>query len=255
MIRAIDLNADLGERFEGWNAATEEAILRSVTTVHIACGFHSGGASIMAETVRSAIRWNVEIGAHPSYPDRDGFGRRPMELGWDEIRALVFEQLAALEDVACAAGTRVRSVKPHGALYNRMAVDQECASAIVTAIQDFGEDVWLVAPAGSRAAQVASLAGLRVAEEAFCDRGYNRDGTLVSREQVGAVVSDPTDAAHRAVRLAQEHRVDTIDGEALTLTPSTLCIHGDTPDADVVATEVRLALERAGIMLRPLSSQ
>jgi UPF0271 protein len=244
---SVDLNADVGERFDSWEAGDDEAIMRIVTTVHIACGFHSGDATIMAETVAAAVRFGVEIGAHPSYPDREGFGRRPMEIDPRQIRADVLHQIGALDGIARRAGSRVRSVKAHGALYNRMAVDSDCAEAVVLATKDFSDDLWLVVPAGSLAVGVARSSGLKVAEEAFCDRGYLADGSLSSRGDEGAVITDPDEAARRAVRLACEGEVDTIDGATLRLAPATLCVHGDTPGAARLAHVVRTALEGAGL--------
>jgi len=245
----VDLNADVGERFDSWRPGDDDAIMRIVTTVHIACGFHSGDPTIMAETAAAAVRFGVAIGAHPSYPDRQGFGRRPMEIDPRQIRADVLYQIGALDGIARWAGGSVRSVKAHGALYNRMAVDSDCAEAVALATKDFSDDLWLVVPAGSLAVGVARSSGLRVAEEAFCDRGYLTDGTLASRGDERAVVTDPGEAARRAARLACEHAVETIDGDTLRLSPATLCVHGDTPGAASLARAVRTALEGAGVTI------
>jgi UPF0271 protein len=243
----IDLNADVGERLDSWRPGDDEAILGVVTTAHIACGFHSGDPAVMLETVGVAARLGVAIGAHPSYPDREGFGRRPMDLAPDRVRADVLYQIAALDGIARAEGSRVRSVKAHGALYNRMAVDEDCAEAVALATRDLAPDLWLVVPAGSRAVEVARSVGLLVAQEAFCDRRYEPDGTLASRSHPDALVTEPTEAATRAVKLALDHEVETLDGTTIRLTPSTLCVHGDTPRAADVARAVRSALEAAGV--------
>lgn len=244
---SVDLNADVGERFDSWQAGDDDAIMRIVTTVHIACGFHSGGPTVMAETAAAAVRFGVAIGAHPSYPDREGFGRRPMEIDPRQIRDDVLYQIAALDGIARRAGGRVRSVKAHGALYGRMAVDSDCADAVALATRDFSDDLWLVVPAGSLAVGVARSSGLEVAQEAFCDRGYLADGTLSLRGDESAVITDPDEAARRAVRLACEGEVDTIEGDTLQLAPATLCVHGDTPGAASLARTVRTALEGAGV--------
>ena len=246
----VDLNADLGERFDGWRPGDDEEILASVTTAHVACGFHSGDPTVMLETVRAATRLGVTIGAHPSYPDREGFGRRPMAIEPERIRADVLYQIAALDGIARSAGAAVRSVKAHGALYNAMAVDRECAAAVAAATRDLDADLWLVVPAGSAAVEVARAAGLRVAEEAFCDRRYADDGTLAPRSGGDALVTDPDEAAARAVRLAVDHRVEASGGTTLSLWPATLCVHGDTPGAAAVARGVRAALESAGVSVR-----
>jgi 5-oxoprolinase (ATP-hydrolysing) subunit A len=252
---SMDLNADLGERFDSWRQGDDEALLSVVTTTHIACGFHSGDPTIMLETVSAAVRFGVLIGAHPSYFDRAGFGRRPMDVDPRKVRADVLYQIGALDGVARAAGTSVRSVKAHGALYNRMATDVACAQAVAQATRDFDDSMWLVVPAGSLAVEVARSAGLRVAEEAFCDRRYTPVGTLVPRGETGALITDPAEAARRAVRLGRDHEVETTDGRSLHLSPTTLCVHGDTPGAASVARTVRSALEQAGIAVGPFGSE
>ncbi len=253
-VRCIDLNADVGERFDNWRPGDDEAILREVTTAHIACGFHSGDPTVMLETVRLAARLGVAIGAHPSYPDRDGFGRRAMDVAPERIYADVLFQISALDGLARAEGARVTSVKPHGALYNRMAEDEECAAAVARATRDCSSDLWLVVRAGSRAFDVATSMGLRVAAEAFCDRAYARDGALAPRAERDAVVGDPALVAARAVRLARDGEIDTIDGTTLRLAASTLCLHGDTPGAATVARTVRSALQAEGFGLGSFSS-
>jgi 5-oxoprolinase (ATP-hydrolysing) subunit A len=252
---SMDLNADLGERFDSWRQGDDEALLSVVTTAHIACGFHSGDATTMLETVSAAVRFGVAVGAHPSYLDRAGFGRRPMDVDPRQVRADVLYQIGALDGIARAAGGRVRSVKAHGALYNRMATDVPCALAVAEATRDFDDSMWLVVPAGSPAVEVARSAGLRVAEEAFCDRRYTGAGALVPRGETGALITDPAEAARRAVRLGGDHEVDTTDGAPLHLWPTTLCVHGDTPGAAAVAGTVRLALEQAGMAVRAFSSE
>jgi UPF0271 protein len=249
----IDLNADLGERYDAWRPGDDEAVLDVVTTAHIACGFHSGDPEVMAETVAAAASRGVAIGAHPGYPDREGFGRRAMARSAGQIRTDLLYQVGALDGIARAAGARVRSVKPHGALYNRIAVDGDAAAAVAQAILDLDPDLWLVVPAGSLAATVARAAGVRTAEEAFCDRGYAADGTLAGRGSPGALVGDAAEAAARALRLVRDHEVSALDGTTLRLTPATLCVHGDTPGAAAMARRVRDELERAGVSVEPFS--
>jgi len=241
--RSIDLNADLGERYEGWKPGDDDTLLEVVTTAHIACGFHSGDPDVMVETVRAAAARGVVVGAHPSYPDREGFGRRPMDLGLDQIRAAVLYQVAALQGIARAEGTRVVSVKPHGSLYNRMAAEVDCARAIAQAVCLLDPDVWLVVPAGTPAVEAARTVGVRVAQEAFCDRAYRPDGTLVTRGSVGSVLTEPDLVSARAVRLALDHCVEAADGSIVHLVPDTLCLHGDTPGAADLARAVRSALD------------
>jgi UPF0271 protein len=251
---SVDLNADLGERDEGWRPGSDEAILSVVTTAHIACGFHSGDPSVMAETVRAAIGLGVAIGAHPSYPDRDGFGRRPMERGPEQIRDDVLYQVAALDGIARAEGARVGSVKAHGALYNLMAVDRTCAAAVAQAVRDFDDRLWLVVPAATIAVEVAAEAGLKVAQEGFCDRGYRRDGRLLDRDSEGSLITDADEVSGRAVRMATEHRVTAADGSSIALVPDTLCVHGDTPGAAELARAVRAALVAGGVTVAAFTS-
>lgn len=245
----IDLNADLGERYEGWRPGDDDAVLDVVTTAHIACGFHSGDPAVMAETVTGAQRRGVAIGAHPGYPDREGFGRRPMDRPERVLRAEVLYQVGALEGITRTAGGRISSVKPHGALYNRMAVDAACARAVAEAVRDLDPSLVLVAPAGSLAVEVARSTGLVVAEEAFCDRAYNPDGTLADRRLEGALITDPALAADRALRLVSDGEVEAVDGTTLRLAAATLCVHGDTPGAAALAQRVRETLESAGVLV------
>ncbi|MGH8996842.1 MAG: LamB/YcsF family protein [Acidimicrobiales bacterium] len=251
---SVDLNADVGERYEGWQPGDDEAILSVVTTAHIACGFHSGDPSVMAETVRAAIGLGVAIGAHPSYPDREGFGRREMERSPEQIRDDVLYQVAALDGIARAEGARVGSVKAHGALYNRMAVDRSCAAAVARAVRDFDDQLWLVVPASTLAVQVVAEAGLRVVQEGFCDRGYERDGTLLGRGSEASVITDADQACGQAVRMVTEHRVAIADGSTVALAPDTLCVHGDTPGAAELARAVRAALVGGGVTVAAFSS-
>jgi len=248
---AVDLNADLGERAPGIAPGHDSAVLRSVTTAHIACGFHAGDPATMFETVLAAAELRVAVGAHPSFPDRAGFGRRAMDLDVEQIRLDVVYQVSALAGIARAAGTTVVSVKPHGALYNQMVTDAACATAVARAVGDVSADLWLVAPAGSVAAAVARNEGLAVAEEAFCDRAYRADGTLLPRDLAGAVLSDPDAVARRAVGIVRDRGVSAADGTWINMAPSTLCIHGDTPGAAEIAAAVRAALEGSGIAVLP----
>lgn len=248
---SIDLNADVGEwKGEGTEAERNDArLFEIVTTVHVACGFHAGDHHSMARTVDAATVAGVTVGAHPSYPDGPGFGRQPLDRSPARVAEDVWAQLETLDQVARAAGTRVRSVKAHGALYNRMAVEEECAAAVAGAVADFAADLVLVVPAASVAAAVAEQMGLPVATEGFCDRAYHRDGTLAGRHREGAVVTDPALASRRAVALATGNPLETLDGAVLRLDCETLCIHGDTAGAVAIARAVRAALEGAGLEL------
>jgi UPF0271 protein len=248
---SVDVNADLGE---GLGAAAEDSeLVRLVTTTHIACGFHAGDPSTMRRTVAAAVAAGTVVGAHPSYPDRVGFGRRALDVAAEQVADDVAYQIGALDGIARTAGTRVRSVKAHGALYHRMAVDEECCAAVAGAVAGYGADLCLVVPAGSAAETVATAAGVPVVTEAFCDRAYRGDGTLVPRGLPGALLIDPQAAAHQAVSLATKGRVATVDGTTLTLAAATLCVHGDTPGAPAIVTAVRRALEQAGVRVEAVA--
>ncbi len=248
---SVDLNADVGE---GAGAdGDDDALLDVVTSASVACGVHAGDPDTMRRTLEAAARRGVVVGAHPSYPDREGFGRRAMDMAPARVAEEVLAQVRALDALARVSGTRVRYVKPHGALYLRMADDEACARAIAEACHHAGE-LFLVAPAGSRAVQVAASAGVRVATEAFADRAYDSQGRLVPRADPGAVLTDPEEVARRAVAIAVDHRVSAVDGTMISLVASSICVHGDTPGADVLARRVRAALEGAGVALLPFTS-
>ena len=244
---AVDLNADVGEEA---GAAGDDPLLEVVTSASVACGFHAGDPGVMRHTVRQAVAHQVVIGAHPSYPDRDGFGRRETGRAPDRVADDVLYQVGALDALARAEGGRVRYVKPHGALYHRMGEDQACARAMAEALRAYG-DLVLLAPAGSPAVAVAEGLGVAVATEAFADRAYLPDGRLVPRGEPGAVRLDPQEVAGRARCLALEGRVTAVDGSWLALSVSSICLHGDTPGAVALARAVRRALASAGVTLRP----
>jgi len=245
----IDLNSDIGESFGVYLYGADEAILPHITSANIACGFHAGDPSTMARTVAAAARLGVAIGAHPGYPDRLGFGRRDMEIDPAEVEAYLIYQIGALAYFARAAGQRVHHVKPHGAMYNRAAKDVTLAAAIARAIAKVDPGLLVYAQPGSVLAAECQKAGLNVAYEAFADRAYNPDGTLVSRSRPGAVLS-PEKAADQALRIASEGKVLAVDGSMVAVPANTLCIHGDTPGAADVARSVRIRLAEAGIDVR-----
>lgn len=248
---SVDLNADMGE---GASAAElEAALLDLVTSTSIACGFHAGGPGLMRLTLEQAAERGVVVGAHPSYPDRAGFGRVELGLAPEQIADEVLYQVGALDGMARAVGTRVRYVKPHGALYNRMADDEPCARAICEALHEYGGLV-LLARAGSAAVGVAHRMGVEVATEVFADRAYLDDGRLAPRSMPEAVVTEPSEAARRAVLLAIDRRAPTIGGGSIALDGTSICVHGDTPGALAVADAVRSALGEAGVAVAPFVS-
>lgn len=249
----MDLNADLGEAFGAWAQGDDEALMQSVSSANIACGFHAGDPSVMRRTLRLAKQYRVAVGAHPSFPDLPGFGRRAMEIPSDALVDLVLYQIAALAGLAAAEGVSLSHVKPHGALYTMAACDPRVARAIAEATRQADPSLVLFGLAGSMGLDVAREAGLRVAAEGFADRGYERDGRLRARELPGAVLADVSQVADRALQMAKKGSIETVDGALIELPVETICLHGDTPGAADLARAVRARLERHGIEIRPPS--
>jgi UPF0271 protein len=245
----MDLNSDLGEGYGHWTLGDDDALLEVVTSANVACGFHAGDPATIDRTVRRAVERGVAIGAQVSYPDLVGFGRRDMDVPPDDLTADVLYQLGALEAFAKAAGSRVRYVKPHGALYNRIAGDPVQAAAVVEAIRRYDPALPLLTLPGSVAMQAAGAAGIAAVGEGFADRAYTAEGRLQSRREPGAVLRDPDQVAARALRMATEGRVETVGGGEVAVEIRSLCVHGDTPGAVAMAKAVRAALDRAGVRL------
>ncbi len=248
----IDLNSDVGESYGAWAMGQDDALVPLVTSVNVACGAHAGDPLVMQRTVGLALAHGVAIGAHPGYPDRDGFGRRDLAMAEDELEASLIAQLGALAAFVRIAGATLTHVKPHGALYNRAAVDAGLAEVVCRAIRRFDESLLLVGLAGSMLLDVARVAGLAVAAEAFADRAYEADGRLRSRRLPGAVLPTADAAAEQALSIVTLGSVTSHDGRPVEVHADTLCIHGDTPNAAEYAREVRRALEDADVRLAPL---
>lgn len=248
-MEAIDLNSDLGEHFGVWRLGDDEAMLGVVTSANVACGFHAGDPKSILDTVRAAHERGVAVGAHVAYPDLVGFGRRRMDIPFDELRADVMYQLGALQALAHAVGTEVRYVKPHGSLYNRIAHDEQQAAAVIDAIRAVNPELPLVCLAGAPLVDQARAAGIRPVAEAFADRAYNADGTLCSREQEGAVLHDPEQVADRMLHLTRTGTIRSRDGHDIALEAESICVHGDSPGAVELARTVRRRLEEAGVVL------
>jgi len=248
----IDLNADVGESFGPWRLGEDDTIIPLVSSVNVACGFHAGDPPTIERTVRLAAAAGVAIGAHPGYPDLEGFGRRDLALDPGEIEAAIVYQVGAVAAFARAAGSPLRHVKPHGALYNRAAVDPAAAEAVARAVRRISSELVLVGLAGSALIAAGQQSGLATAAEAFPDRAYEPDGRLRSRRHPDALVEDPDLAGRRAVELVSLGRTTAWDGSRLEIQAQTLCLHGDTPGSAARAGAVRAALEAAGIRIRPL---
>ncbi len=249
--RAIDLNADLGEGEGKSRILADLELLGLVTSANVACGYHAGDDVTMRDTVRAAAALGVRVGAHPSYPDRDGFGRRDMELAPRELTHHLLFQLRALRTICESEGTRISYVKPHGALYNRAVRDPVVAGVVAKAISSFDSSLTLLGLAGSAMLTAAEDAGLRAASEAFADRGYQRDGQLVPRDQAGAILGNPEQAGARAVRMVTDGVVAAVDGALVALTPDSICVHGDGAHALEMLHSVKRAMTAAGIRIAP----
>ncbi|MCW2131195.1 LamB/YcsF family protein [Arthrobacter sp. VKM Ac-2550] len=246
----IDLNSDVGESFGNWQMGDDAAIFRSVSSANVACGFHAGDPSTIAQTCRDAVAAGVTIGAHVGYRDLAGFGRRFLDCTPAELADDVLYQLGALQALARAAGADIRYVKPHGALYNTIVHHEGHAQAVVDAVRAFGTDLPLLLLPGSLALAKAEAAGLRGVAEAFADRAYNPDGTLVSRREPGAVLHDPEVVVANMVRLAQDGEIVAVDGSVVKVQAESICVHGDTPGSVAMAAAVRTGLEAADVSVR-----
>jgi UPF0271 protein len=251
----LDLNADVGESFGAYAIGHDDQIMRAITSANVAAGFHGGDPGVLRKTIRLAKQHGVAVGAHPGFPDLAGFGRREMSLSPAEVEDLVLYQVAAVAGVAHAEGIELQHVKPHGALYNMAARDGALADAIARAAAAFRADLMLFGLPDSELLAAGRRRGLPVVAEAFADRAYQRDGTLVPRNQAGAVLHEVEPVVARAIRLAAEGRVQTIDGGDIAVDVRTLCVHGDTPGAASLARALREGLEGAGVRVAPAGAE
>jgi UPF0271 protein len=249
---AVDLNSDLGESFGAWKMGMDEDMMAYISSANVACGWHAGDAEVMVKTVRAAKSRGVAVGAHPGYPDLLGFGRRNMACTPDEVYAYTLCQVGALKSVCEAEGVELQHVKPHGAMYNQAAKNPQLAEAIARAVKGAGKKLILVGLANSAFEMAAAALGVPFASEAFVDRGYMSDGSLVPRSEPGAFVHDPDEAAARMVKLVKEGTVSAPDGQVVKLKAHSICVHGDNPAAVEMAKAVRSALEKNNIAVKSL---
>ncbi|EPD37634.1 UPF0271 protein [Delftia acidovorans CCUG 274B] len=245
----IDLNSDLGESLGGWRMGDDAAMLDIVSSANVACGFHAGDPAGILETLKAARERGAMVGAHVSYPDLVGFGRRNMDVASADLVAGVIYQIGALQGLARVAGTEVRYVKPHGALYNTIAHDRRQATDVITAMRAIDPSLVLVALAGSPLIDWARDAGLTVVAEAFADRGYTPEGTLVSRRDPGAVLHDVDQIAARMLMLVREGVVEAVDGSPVRIAADSICVHGDSPGAVAIARHLRERFEQEGVRI------
>ena len=245
----IDLNSDLGESLGAWQMGDDAAMLDIVTSANVACGFHAGDPAGILKTLKEAKARNVVVGAHIAYPDLVGFGRRNMDIGSSDLIASCIYQIGALQGLAQAAGTTVKYVKPHGALYNKIAQDKRQASDVITAMLELDKNLTLLALAGSPLIQWARDAGLNVVAEAFADRAYTPQGELVSRTLPGAVLHDEALITERMLNLVREGTLQAIDGSTVRIEADSICVHGDSPGAVSIARNLRQRFEQGQIQL------
>jgi UPF0271 protein len=243
----VDFNCDLGE-----GCGDDAALLPHISSASIACGWHAGDARTMQSTVAMCLQHGVAMGAHPSLPDREGFGRREMAVDVQAVYALTLYQIGALSGFVRARGARLHHVKPHGALYNLAARKRDIADAIASAVYDFDPGLVLYGLAGSALTAAASAAGLRVAHEAFAERRYEADGSLTARGVDDAVIHDVDMAAQQVAQMLEARSVNARDGSAVPIRADTICLHGDRPDAALFARSLRAAIERAGYRIRSM---
>jgi len=249
MTITVNLNADLGEGFGAYDIGDDESMLGIVASANIACGFHAGDPLVMTRTVRNALAKGVSLGAHPSYPDLQGFGRRPLRMSAAEVEAMVAYQIGALMGIAASCGGTVTHVKPHGALNNMAAVDDSLALAIGRAIKGVDASVIYLATAGSEMAKAGRALDLPTAEEVFADRAYDNNGNLVPRGQPGAMIHDPKVAAANVLRMLEEGVILSVTGKRIPCTVHSVCVHGDERSAVVMAANLRRTLEEKGVRI------
>jgi UPF0271 protein len=250
----IDINCDMGESFGRYTLGLDSKIISLISSANIACGFHAGDPSVMRKTVQMAVEHNVGIGAHPGFPDLAGFGRRNMNMSADELYDAIIYQVGALQGFARIFNATVQHVKPHGALYNMAARDESIAQALVDALLKFDKQIILFGLSGARLLDIAQQSGLKVAREVFADRAYNEDGSLVSRNQPGSVITDSSEVTRRVLKMVKERAVTAITGTEIELDFDTICIHGDTTGAVKHAKHIIRVLKQEGVEIAPVST-
>lgn len=248
----VDLNCDVGESFGRYKLGDDASMLKLITSANIACGFHAGDPQVMRRTVALAKMADVAIGAHPGYPDRLGFGRRAMDLPSDEVCSYLLYQLGALEAFTRLVGASITYVKLHGAFYHLASEDADVAAAVVKTLIEYNRDLILISQPSSALSLTARGSGLRVAYEGFPHRGYDANGQLLPYDAPGTTIHDREQIIERAVRMAKDGLIYTVDGKTIPMKIHTLCVQNDVPDAVQIATELCAALQTAGVEITPL---
>ena len=251
-MKSVDLNCDMGESFGAWKMGNDAEVMDHISSANIACGFHAGDATTMRETAELAFAKGIAIGAHPSYPDLQGFGRRAMALTAEEIFDIVLYQVSALKGICESLGGRLSHVKPHGALYNQAAKDANIARAIARAVQKCDESLILFGLSKSLSIAEAEKLGLKTASEVFADRTYQPDGSLTPRSQPNALICDQDQAIEQVIQMVESQTTTAVDGSTVGLKADTICIHGDGPNALEFAAAINEALTAAGVSIHPV---
>ena len=250
----MDLNCDMGESFGAYTIGDDEAVMRSITSANVACGFHAGDPSVIRKTLRLAKAHGVAVGAHPGFPDLVGFGRREIKATPAEVEDAVLYQVSALAGMASSEGLSLQHVKPHGALYTMAVRDAKLSRSIARGVAAFDRALILLGLPDSELLAAGRAEGLRVAAEGFADRTYAPDGSLVSRRQPDSVIHDPDRVVARVLRMARDRTVEAIDGSTVTFEVATICVHGDTPGATGLVAKLRAGLESAGVELKAIGA-
>ena len=248
----IDLNCDLGESFGAYKLGLDDQVLPYLSSANVACGFHASDPVVMDKTVALAKDAGVAVGAHPGYPDLQGFGRRNMTIPPREVKAMIMYQIGALQAFCTARGLKLQHVKPHGALYNMAGKDEALAMAVCEAIQAVDDSLILLGLSGSKMLEAADKIGLRSAREVFADRAYEEDGSLVARTKPGAMITDEDEAVARVIRMIREGRVTAVTGKDIPIRADSVCVHGDSPKALAFVQKIRAALTAEQIQIVPL---
>ncbi len=249
-VRSVDLNCDMGESYGAWKMGADAEVMPFISSANIACGLHGGDPATIRKTVRLALDHGVAVGAHPSLPDLQGFGRRPMKITPQEMYDLVVYQAGAVEAFARAAGARLHHVKCHGALYNMAANDEALSDAMARAVRDLGSDVFLYCLSGSKSVGRAKSLNVKTASEVFADRGYSDDGTLAPRDKPGGMIEDREQSVAQALSMIMKGELKSLSGKTIKVVADTICLHGDQPGAVAFAMAIRKAFKEKGIEIR-----
>lgn len=249
----VDINCDCGESFGRYKLGLDEEVIKFITSANIACGFHAADPTVMEKTVKLAKENNVSVGAHPGFPDLIGFGRRNMDISFEEAKAYIKYQIGALYAFCKCENMKLSHVKPHGAFYNMAVKNKELAKAVCEAIYEFDKDIILLAPYNSEMIKIAKQVGIRYAKEVFADRAYEEDGSLVSRNKEGAIIFDENEAIDRVIEMIKNNRVKAITGKFIDIEADSICVHGDNDKALEFVKKIKEKIKEENIKIVPFT--